>query len=965
MQLKVVFLVFIACSSVKAQQLGELWGVTKTGGQDNLGLVYKTSSDGSNQTVIYNFSTPFLGSFPGNEQNLKNNLVEFNGKMYGMTFSGGFNDAGVIFEYDPISNGYVEKIDLSDGIGSHPAGSLIVAGNNKLYGMTVMGGLNDKGVLFEFDPVANAYMKKVDFGANGESTPYGDLLQASNGKLYGMTTGGGALFEFDITTGAYETKTQIGGSPYGSLIEASNGKLLGMTSEGGENGLGIIFEYDIDLGTYIKKIDFTYDGGYGPLGSLTKGTNGKFNGMTSRGGIPNGGVLFEYDLNTNTYSKRIEFQGNNNGAGPNGNLVLAADGRLYWMTNHGFFEYDPDANNYIKRADFSNPNGQLYQGSFVQASNGKFYGMSGGGTHTEGLIFEFDPVSGSYIEKISLGLKINGSLPFGSLFQAINGMFYGTTTYGGLYGVGVLFEFDVKTLTYTKKFDFSPSKGILPQGQLLQIDNGMMYGLTVRGGDNDLGVLFEYNSITNTYSKLFNFSNPLGSYPGGTLLDYGDGKLYGITSITGRLFEFDIANNTYSEKYTFMDYDGQPPTGGLIKASNGKLYGMAVNGGGFLSDNGVLFEYDIQLNKYTKKVVLDGFNGSRPIGSLIQSSNGKLYGTTSLGGLNNKGVIFEYEIGSNSFVKKIDFDGSNGSNPWAGLIEAANSKMYGVTNQGGSNNVGVIFEYDPATNNFTKKIDFNNANGSMPLYSPLIQLREIQSILFTPLQTKTIGDAPFNLVVSASSGLPVTLSTYSDKVILNGSQVTMVKPGLLTIIAKQPGNKEFVQALSVAQSFCINPAKPIITVTDLNTDSPTLTSSNLEGNQWYLNGVAITGATSASFLAKESGSYTVKTTVDICSSELSAEQILVVTGDVENELNNELQLYPNPAKTEILVGLENFEKGSSIKVEIFDLNGRRTENKLGIGGKKLSFDIKHYSPGKYILKAAHGKENYSKPFIKE
>lgn len=66
-----------------------------------------------------------------------------------------------------------------------------------------------------------------------------------------------------------------------------------------------------------------------------------------------------------------------------------------------------------------------------------------------------------------------------------------------------------------------------------------------------------------------------------------------------------------------------------------------------------------------------------------------------------------------------------------------------------------------------------------------------------------------------------------------------------------------------------------------------------------------------------------------------------------------------------MVGSENFEKGSSIEVEIFDLNGRRMENKLGVGGKKLSIDIKHYSPGKYILKAAQGKRNYSKRFIKE
>lgn len=93
--------------------------------------------------------------------------------------------------------------------------------------------------------------------------------------------------------------------------------------------------------------------------------------------------------------------------------------------------------------------------------------------------------------------------------------------------------------------------------------------------------------------------------------------------------------------------------------------------------------------------------------------------------------------------------------------------------------------------------------------------------------------------------------------------------------------------------------------------------------------------------------------------------VTIVTGDIENELNNELQLYPNPARTEIVVGLENFEKGLTVVVEIFDLNGCRIENKSGIGGRKFSIDIKNFSPGKYILKAAQGKKNYFKQFIKE
>ena len=69
------------------------------------------------------------------------------------------------------------------------------------------------------------------------------------------------------------------------------------------------------------------------------------------------------------------------------------------------------------------------------------------------------------------------------------------------------------------------------------------------------------------------------------------------------------------------------PYGSLMQASDGKLYGMTTNGGSS-SDNGVIFSFDPSSSTYTKLKDFDNTNGANPYGSLMQASDGKLYGMT-------------------------------------------------------------------------------------------------------------------------------------------------------------------------------------------------------------------------------------------------------------------------------------------------------------------------------------------------
>lgn len=144
--------------------------------------------------------------------------------------------------------------------------------------------------------------------------------------------------------------------------------------------------------------------------------------------------------------------------------------------------------------------------------------------------------------------------------------------------------------------------------------------------------------------------------------------------------------------------------------------------------------------------------------------------------------------------------------------------------------------------------------------------KENQTITFAALSERTLGDAPFTLAASASSSLPVTFSATSDKIIISSSQVTITKAGRGSIIANQAGNSVFNAAPEVIESFCIKPAKPIVSY---NNTSLTLASNAREGNQWFLNGTAISGAVNATHVVTSSGIYKVSAQVDGCVSAFS------------------------------------------------------------------------------------------------
>jgi hypothetical protein len=235
-----------------------------------------------------------------------------------------------------------------------------------------------------------------------------------------------------------------------------------------------------------------------------------------------------------------------------------------------------------------------------------------------------------------------------------------------------------------------------------------------------------------------------------------------------------------------------------------------------------------------------------------------------------------------------------------------------------------------------------------------------QAITFTPLADKTLGDAAFALTGVASSNLVVAFSTTSDKITISGTQVTLVKAGRTSIVASQGGNDSFNPATSVTQNFCIKPAKPTITTAN-NTGTVILTSNAAAGNQWYLAGNAISGGTNQSFSATASGVYKVQVTADDCVSEFSAEQPVVITGDIKQE--SYISISPNPVEEVLQV---NGIVGEVKSTQLFDMTGRASlPLELEKTNDHYQTSVEHLSPGVYLLRILLAESVAQVKFIKK
>lgn len=306
------------------------------------------------------------------------------------------------------------------------------------------------GTLSSFQAASNTLTSAVTV----PGTPIGKLVKGNDGLFYGMTRNGGAsgkgsIFSFNSTTSVLTTvksfNTTDGENPAESLLLGVGGKLFGMTTNGGANNMGVIFSYAPSTGVYEKLFDFSGGDGANPNGSLTTGLDRRLYGLTTFGGDDNHGVIFSIDTTTLTQRVIKSFTGGD-GSQPQGGLKFASDGLFYGTTLHGgaaagnggvIFSYEPFGNSYtvVRNMDVTADGGSIY-GDLTEAPDGKLYGMA-----SVGGIFSVELFTGvfNWVRPFGPG---EGSNANGNLTLSSDGKLYGMTPNGGASGLGTVFSYN-------------------------------------------------------------------------------------------------------------------------------------------------------------------------------------------------------------------------------------------------------------------------------------------------------------------------------------------------------------------------------------------------------------------------------------------------------------------------------------------------------------------------------------------
>ncbi len=225
----------------------------------------------------------------------------------------------------------------------------------------------------------------------------------------------------------------------------------------------------------------------------------------------------------------------------------------------------------------------------MQASDENFYGLASGGTYGRGTLYKYDLTTFTMLHEFG-SITSDGSSPIGALAQTANGKLYGVTANGGDGDRGILFEYDPLLSTYTKKYDFSTNAENIQNvfSPLLRASNGKLYGVTLFGGTNGTGVVFEYDPTSGTMSVRASFDSQAYSSNSINLIQASNGKIYGMNATT--LFEFDPGSFALNTKYDFGANNQGTPGYSVAQAPNGKLYGLTLEDG--LTGKSVLFEYE-------------------------------------------------------------------------------------------------------------------------------------------------------------------------------------------------------------------------------------------------------------------------------------------------------------------------------------------------------------------------------------
>jgi uncharacterized repeat protein (TIGR03803 family) len=712
-----------AGSGLAIDAAGNLYGVSQGDGDFGDGTVFEVARGSNAMTTLASLSGS-VGQHVGGQL-----TIDAAGDLFGTTSLTGTAARGSVFEIAAGSNAATTLASFS---ARYPSPGLTLDGAGNLFGTTPSTAGTDYGSVFEIAAGSTAATTLATFYGTGASNPLGGVAVDSSGNLYGtIDTGGfngwGEVFEVaagsnTITRLASFNSPANGQKPNAGVTLDASGNLYGTTSQGAANGYGAVWEVAKGSSAITALVAFSGTNGSAPEAGLTLDGSGNLYGSTNGGGANAEGSVFEIGRASASITTLAAFAALT-GSLPRAGLAVDAAGNLFGTTGGGVpASVGPSGD----------PNGSVFEIA------------AGSTTLTTLVVFN----------------GANGANPNAVLTLDTAGNVYGTTDDGGDYGDGTVFTIAHGSSALTTIVSFTGANGAYPITPLTLDSSGNLYGTTSSGGVYGYGEIFEIPKGSNTLSVLYAFTYSGKSSPPSGLTVDAAGNLYGTFNNS----VFELANGSKAIT-TLAFFSPTYVRAGVTLDAAGNLYGTTNNGGP--AADGTVFEIPAGSTTVTTIASFGGSNGSVPDSGVILDSSHNLFGSTYQGGPQNFGTVFEIAAGSNAITTLASFNGNNGEYPAGPLALDGNGRLYGVTEFGGPAGEGTIYAMTPASAvalSGSPVINGDNPDGLFNAFgqtTPGQQRSMVEDVVYTFNEPVAINDAnaAFTVALAGTAGgtLPTTL----------------------------------------------------------------------------------------------------------------------------------------------------------------------------------------------------------------
>jgi Secretion system C-terminal sorting domain len=531
-------------------------------------------------------------------------------------------------------------------------------------------------------------------------------------------------------------------------------------------------------------------------------------------------------------------------------------------------------------------------------------------------------------------------------------------------------------------FDVTGVLGRFPQGRLFQASNGKLYGVAgyfANAGLNAayllptfLGsVLFEYDLILSKYKVVAQLNSPNAG-----VIEPLPGIIMGTTNNGNSFYKYDINNNVFTITATIPSFrvyglggnytDYFPGANGeLMQASDGNLYftsSVSRNDPPQLLQPapGGIYKYDLTTNIISKLYYFgqNDFGGSygySPIaGKLVEGTNGKLYGTTKRGGITYNpnslcpdgscGILYEFDITTNTLSQKYEFDIEVLGNTASQIMKVSDTKIWGTLYSTTASfpvfpyRDGMIYEYDIPSNTVSIIHAINYQTDDFVYYLYGMNIKATDGNYYNNFE---YGVYKYNSVTN----------TINKKLVIDSP----ARIYDLIEICRKPVYQEIL-----INTFTAN-VGGVFTYNVQNNNATTY--------QWQLNGNNVTGQTTgvlnlSNITTANAGVYTCVMTNE-CGTTTTAPLTLTVTNlgiNTVANLNKNIQLVPNPATNFITIELP---KNIDVQINNLKINDILGKEVYTSNENNSKIDVSKLPKGIYIISLQTNYGNWNGKFVKE